>query len=95
MILVQMYLPKYPMEAYLAARTRLFNALDGITEYPMCSGVWRSPDGKQMQEGVVVISAVVEEPMVEVIDCILMQYKLEAKQECVLYTTQQVNAVSL
>jgi len=87
-----MYIPKYPMHPYLKLRERLLDLYDGLTESPMSVGAWRNYLGKYVQEGVSVMTVLVHRDNATHLEYLLQQYKDEAKQECVLYTTQSVNA---
>lgn len=95
MIQVQMYIPKYPMHPALHLRNRLIENLPGITEAPMCAGAWKNVQGECIQEGVCIITCLVEPEMLSIIDSILMQYKQDAQQEQVPYTVQEVQAIFL
>jgi len=92
--LYTMYIPKNPVHPYMRLRERLLEVVDGLTESPVCLGAWRNSAGEHVQEGVAVITVMVQDvPETSSIEYLLEQYKAEAEQSCVLYTTQQVNAV--
>lgn len=91
MVKIQMYIPKYPMHPYLRLREALAE-VSGYTEHCMCAGSWKDGSGGIIEEGVVVIEMIAEQEDVPRINRCLMDYKVDAEQESVLYTVSEVQA---
>lgn len=102
MLKVEIYIPKEPVHPYIRLRDTLIAQFDGMTEAPMCIGIWRGASGTLDQEGVSVITILVHDthptevpksdktPSIEKIHRLLRRYKIEAKQEAVLYTVSPI-----
>lgn len=90
----EMYIPKYPMQPYMALRKELGDVFGAFTELPMSVGYWVSPeDAHVCEEGVAVIVLVLVSSRESELMEMLSKYKLDAKQQAVMVVSTDVHAV--
>ena len=86
MKLARLYIPKYPNQPVFTLEKRISAAFNGYTMYYSGVGVWRTPTGALMREPVYVYDVVIKgEGDKASLEEILLQYKMEAEQQEVLY----------
>jgi hypothetical protein len=92
MVRVEAYIPKYPMDQYLAFKRAIEHSF-GCTTIPYGHGAWRAQDGNIVQENVSIFIIIMEDLRLYEFEELLRTYKTDAKQEAVLYTFSHIKAV--
>ena len=93
MVQVQAYIPDSPIWAQGAFIQELNECVPGYTTHAG-RGVWKDSEGTIVHEDVLVFTMLIDEET-ELPDVVglLQQYKINAVQEAVLYTVQDIDVV--